>query len=142
MLQKAIPPSHVKDSSNADLFYNFGLGYELQGALSDSAKYFELALEEYQGQSETEMEAVVASKLGTLYSSLGSLLQSARAYGIAAVARGKLKQTAQQVMCMCQQAEALLRASKTSDALDIADDCIILCQRVNQASVTLGTNTA
>ena len=102
--------------------------------------YASIHQEEYEGQKgSAEMEAVVASKLGYLYEKTGSLLQSARAYGIAAVVHGNLKHTDQQLMCMCQQANSLLQAKKANDALDIADDCIILCQRVHQGSATLGT---
>ena len=140
MLQKAIPPPQAKDaSSNADLFYNFGLGYELLSADTEAVKYFELSLEEYQAQKDhAEMEVVVAGKLGSLYEKHKSLLQAARAYGIAAMACGKKRDTDHQILCMCQQANALLQAKKINDALDIADDCMILCQHIHQDETVIG----
>ncbi|ELT87183.1 hypothetical protein CAPTEDRAFT_221882 [Capitella teleta] len=132
LLQRAIPPPKAPDCRcNGDLFFNFGLAYELMPAPREAVKYFELSLEEYQTSSrDLKMEAFVSLKLGSIYNSIKCHLQAARVYSIAAVAHGKMEQTAQQIACMCHQANSLWQAGKEQDGLDIADDCMVLCQGV------------
>ena len=139
MLQNAIPPMNTKDGrSNGDLFYNFGLAYELQSNVTEAVKYFELALEEYQAERDNvQMVAEVSMKLGIFYSSLGSRLQSARCHGTAAASFHKVQDYGQQTLCLCQQGTALVQARKINDALEVSDNCMIMCQRVKELN-TLG----
>lgn len=143
LLQKAVPPPSAPDSScNGDLFFNFGLAYELIPALSEAIKYYELSLEEYKIHGiETGMQAMVACKLGNLYEHTKSPLQAARVYGIAAVVHGKDRLMEKQLLCLCHQARVLVTAKKMEDALGVADDCIILCQRISPDSGILGISS-
>jgi tetratricopeptide (TPR) repeat protein len=144
LLQRAIPPPKSSEAKcNGDLFFNFGLAYELLSVPIEAVKYYELSLEEYQTiTKDHNMEAAVALKLGSLYSTLRSHLQAARVYSIAAMSHGKMRHLAEQIGCMCHQANALWRARKRDDALDIADDCMVLCQGVHTENGSLGKPTS
>ena len=137
LLQRAIPPSHQKDEkSNGDLYFNFGLAYENLQSLEEAAKYYELALEEYQNERDNfEMESEIGIKLGSLYRQLKSPLQSARTYGIAAEALSHVNNLEEQTLVMCHQALQLLIAGKKDDAVETSDDCMVLCQKVKEGEV-------
>lgn len=131
-LQQAIPPNNHRDGkSNGDLYYNFGLGYESLKHNSEAVKYYELAFEEYQiEQDNIAMEAEVASRAGALYGRLQSPLQSARSFGIAAKTYAQLQDFNQQSLCLCQQALQFLKCDRLEEAVQSADDCLVLCHRV------------
>ena len=69
MLQRAIPPMNQRDGkSNGDLYYNFGLGYELLRNDAEAVKFFELAYEEYRMEKDNvRMENETIMKAGALY---------------------------------------------------------------------------
>lgn len=132
-LKKSLTPDHSDTSqTNGDLYYNFGLAYELLGGESEAAKHFELALEEYQKSNDLRMAAEVASRIGALYMSLSELLQAARAYGVAATSYAALSDGTNQALSLSQQVRALLKAGKMTDALHLADDCVLVCQTNEQ----------
>ncbi len=135
MLNKAIPPVNCKDSkSNGDLFFNFGLAYEIEKKEGESVKYMELALEEYQVEGNTEMEADTAKRIGALYLKLQRPLQAARVYGIAAASCSRQGKLGEQCMVVLQQAAALQQAGKVEDAQTLAGDCMALCQHVKDSA--------
>lgn len=113
-LQKAIPPHNQKDGrSNGDLYYNFGMAYEVMNSNSEAVKYYELAFEEYQSERDNvQMEAEVAWRAGNLYSKLNSSLQAARSFGIAAKAYAQLQTFNQQALSLCHQALELLQCKR------------------------------
>lgn len=137
LLQKAIPPADEKDgASNGDLYFNFGLAYECLPNVEEAAKYYELSLEEYQSEKDNFVKvAEVAVKLGAIYKQMHIPLQAARVYGIAWKASARKPDTEQQLICMCQQALQLLLARKIDSAVELSDDCMVLCLNVSQGDI-------
>ena len=135
MLQRAIPPLNQKDGkSNGDLFYNFARGYLLLGNSTEAVKYFELALDEYKKESSPQMESDVALKAAQVYASLEKPFQEARCFGVASVAFGAQSSFHQQAECLCKQASIMAQQSALQEAITIAEDCLVLCER-NASSV-------
>ena len=136
-LQRAIPPTGMRDGkSNGDLYYNFGLAYERLEEPSEAVKYYELALDEYKEEGDNcLMEADVGKRAGAVYSKLGQWLPAARCFGIAATASSRLGDTDGQTTSLCRQAACLYQADRHEVALQAADECSILCQRVKEEPV-------
>ena len=139
ILQKAVPPMSQRDGrSNGDLFYNFALGYEAYEKPTEASRYYELALEEYKFECDNFiMEAEVGRKLGQLYGRQGQWLEASRSFAATAAAHAQMQDWSKQADALCQQALSLLRSGSKEDALQTADDCMVLCQRVTQND-TLG----
>ena len=134
ILQHAIPPQNKHDGkSNGDLFYNFALGYEALANPLEACRYFELALEEYQMEKQnSKMEAEVAITMGNLYIELREWLPAARAFGLASRSFGLMSDWENQAVSLCREATSLFQGQRPDLALQVADDCMILCQRVHQ----------
>ncbi len=131
-LEKALPPPNKKDGkSNGDLFYNFGLGYEALQKHVEAARYYELALEEYQLEKDNvTMEAEVSAKTGECYVRTSQWLQAARCFGLGALAYSKVNNKPQEAQCRCRQASSLHNGKRVTEACNAADQCMILCQKV------------
>ena len=97
----------------------------------EAARYLELALEEYQVEKDNyRMEAEITTRMADIYTKSREWLQAARANGIASRAYAMLADYENQVITTCHEAACLFRGNRPDLALQIADDCMLLCHKV------------
>ena len=139
LLQQALPPPNKRDGkSNGDLFYNFALAYEALSNHEEAAKYYELALEEYQSEGDNvTIEGEVSSRTGQCHMRSNQWLHASRSFGIAAKAYGRVNNIVEEASCRCRQASSLYQGQRAADASSTADHCMILCQKITHGK-TLG----
>ena len=64
-------------------------------------------------------------------------LPAARTYGIAAKAYGRLEDSSNEAVSLCRQAACLCQGRRKKDSAQVADECMILTQKVNN-DIVLG----
>ena len=139
MLNNALPCTTDGDNTlKADLYYNFGLAYELLGNREEAVKYLELALEEYHKEPDkTPTEADLAAKIADVYTNLNNAPQAARNHQVAAVLYAQIAKFDEHVVQLCKQATRLLQGGKVESAKEVSDSCMVSCHAV-KASRCLG----
>jgi prefoldin subunit 5 len=75
-LQQAVPSEERRDGrSNGDLYFNFGLGYEVTKNVHEAVRYFNKALDEYRLERDNlTMEIETLSKMKIMSQCRKSLL--------------------------------------------------------------------
>ncbi|XP_064620014.1 serine/arginine repetitive matrix protein 1-like isoform X4 [Lineus longissimus] len=135
LLQRAVPPMNKRDgSSNGDLYYNFGLGYESLKNSAEMVKYFQMALQEYELENNHEMIAALSKKLGQIYAKGSKSKEAADCYGKAAKAFGSLFQVEERILMLSNRAQQLLKVGDKTECLPTLDDCFQLCQKMENKS--------
>ena len=122
----------------ADLYYNYGLTYELLGKDKLAVDHLELALEQYQTQPDkTLATADLAAKIGDVYTKLKNVPQAARNHQVAAVLYEQIGEFDKYVVQLCKQATQLFEGGREQGAKEVADTCMVNCQSMKEKE-TLG----
>lgn len=109
--------------------------YDALNNPNETTRYLELAFEEYQSEKDNyKMEAEVARKMADIYIDLQEWLSGSRANGLAARAYAILRDWENQAITTCHEATCLYHGRRQDLALQIADDCMIVCQKVPQGA--------
>jgi tetratricopeptide (TPR) repeat protein len=135
LLQRAVPPMNKRDgSSNGDLYYNFGLGYESLKNTVEIIRYFQMALQEYELEDNQEMIAALSKKLGQIYAKNSEHRDAAECFGKAAKAYGNLLQVDERIQMLNNRTQQLLKVGDKAACLPTLDECFLLCQKMDNKS--------
>ena len=122
----------------ADLYYNYGLVYELLGKDKLAVDNLKRALEQYQTQPDkTLITANLAAKIGDVYTKLKNMPQAARNHQVAAELYEQIGEFDKYVMQLCKQANQLFEGGTEQGAKEVADTCMDNCQSMKKTE-TLG----
>ena len=114
-----------------DLYYNLGIGFELEGSSMKAINYFEKALAE----NCVKNRSSVFCRLGRLYYGVKDFEHASEAYEKASSEYGD--QSEQQVIAMYHQAICLEKLKKKlEETLRVAGDCKRLCKNVTDVGLS------
>jgi tetratricopeptide (TPR) repeat protein len=130
ILQKAVPSEERRDGrSNGDLYFNFGLGYEVTKNVHEAVRYFNKALDEYRLERDNlTMEIETLSKLSVLcvatnnHNLMNIYHQLAEAYAMQ-------ENTDKQMWALCEKANSYYSYGDPEKAESAADDCLKLSDK-------------
>ena len=115
----------------ADLYYNYGLAYELQKKEKEAVNYMELALETYQGQPDKTLTmANLAAKIADMYTNLYNAPQAAKNHQVAAALYAQMEMSDKHIIQLCKEASQLFLGGWEKRAKEVADSCITECQNI------------
>ena len=128
-LQRAVPPMNKRDGvSNADLYQNFALGYEILDNRREMVRYFQLALDEYRRENiSTDVEISIGLKLASALSSSGEHEKAGEAYDRLAELFDKISDRARQTDVLLLRCKQLAKCQDTERHLAALDRCLETC---------------
>lgn len=137
VLQQAVPSEDKRDGrSHGDLYFNFGLGYEVTKNIPEAIRYFNKALEEYRLERDNlPMEIDTLTKLTTLYTSthnhhlMNTYHQLAEAYAM----QGNIEK---QMWSLCEKANSYNSYGDPQKAESAADECLKLSDKCGSSAET------
>ena len=147
MLIKALSPdgSTDDDNSNADVYFNLGLAYEMQENYTESLKCFKLCLSEYKLNPSNSVNIRIITdvtvKCAMMYSSIGNVPEAAQFYDEAAQCYSTQDKFTEQAVCLMKLAPLLLQLKHGMETLEACDNAFSLLAKIPDENVKSMFNT-